>query len=170
MKKQIDQLQKGTKDQLTMVIFSGDLDKILAAFIIATGAAAMNTKVKLFFTFWGIAALRDKNKNIKKEGLLAKLFGFFLPKGDSSMKLSRLNMGGMGTNLMKNIMKKNRVPDLGELIEMAGDLEVDISVCEMSMDLMGFKKDEMIDYPNLTYSGVASFFKDAQESKVQLFI
>ena len=86
------------------------------------------------------------------------------------MKLSRLNMGGMGTNLLKNIMKKNRVPDLNELIEMAGDLDVEISVCEMSMDLMGLKKEEMIDYPNLRYSGVASFLKDAHESKIQLFI
>jgi len=170
LKEQVRSLNEGTKDQMTMVVFSGDLDKLLAAMIIATGAAAMDTQVKLFFTFWATAALRDKNKTPSGKDFMSKMFGFMLPKGSEATKLSKMNMCGMGTEMLKNLMKKKKVPNLKELIEMAGDLDVEISICEMSMDLMGFKKEEMIDYPNLKYCGVATFLKDANESKVQLFI
>jgi peroxiredoxin family protein len=170
LQNKVGQLEKGTKDQMSMVVFSGDLDKLLAALIMATGATAMDTEVKLFFTFWATAALRDKNKKVKGKNLISKLFGVMLPKGSTKVKLSQMNMMGMGTSMMKKLMKKNNVASLEDMFKMAGELGVQINICEMSMKLMGLKKEEMIDYPNLNICGVATFLVDAEESKVQLFI
>jgi len=170
LKEKITKMENGTKDQLSMVVFSGDLDKILAAMIISTGAAAYDMKVKLFFTFWAISALRDPQKSAKGKNLIEKMFGMMLPRGTNNLKLSKMHMGGMGTSMIKGIMKKHRVPSLKEMFETAGELGVEVNICEMSMNLMGFKKEEMIDYPFLTICGVATFLSDAQESKIQLFI
>ena len=161
---------QAAEDKLSMIVFSGDLDKILASFIIATGATAMGMDVVMFFTFWGTPVLRDKQKGAGGKDLMGKMFGTMLPKGVDGVKLSKMNMGGMGTSMMKSLMKKKNVASLEQLIEMAGELGVRIFVCEMSMDLMGFKHEEMIDYPNLSYCGVAKFLEEAQNSKVQLFI
>lgn len=170
LQKKVNKLEKGTKDQLTMVIFSGDLDKIIAAMIISVGAAAMDTKVKLFFTFWATAALRDPKKSIKGKTFMGKMFGMMLPKGTPKLKLSKMHMMGMGSSMIKGIMKKNNVPSLPEMFKTAGELGIEINVCEMSMNLMGMKKGEFIDYPHMTVCGVATFLADANESKVQLFI
>lgn len=170
LKERVKKLETGTKDQLSMVIFSGDLDKILAAMIISTGAAAYDMKVKLFFTFWGISALRDPKKSVKGKSLMEKMFGIMLPRGAGKVRLSKMNMGGMGTTMIKGIMKKHKVASLGEMFKTAGELGVEIHICEMSMNLMGFKKEEMIDYPGMNVCGVATFLSDAQESKIQLFI
>lgn len=170
LEKEISLLKKGTEDQLTMVIFSGDLDKLLAAMIISTGAASMGTEVKLFFTFWATSALRCRDKKVGGKNFMSKMFGFMLPKGCCAAKLSKMNMCGMGTKMLKQLMNKKNVPSLKELFDIAGDLGVKINICEMSMDLMGFKKEEMIDYPELNYCGVAGFLADANKSKVQLFI
>jgi peroxiredoxin family protein len=170
LQKKVSKLEKGTKDQLTMVIFSGDLDKIIAAMIISVGAAAMDTKVSLFFTFWATAALRDPKKSVKGKTFMGKMFGMMLPKGTPKLKLSKMHMAGMGSKMIKGIMKKNNVPSLPEMFKTAGELGVQINVCEMSMNLMGMKKEEFIDYPNLSVCGVATFLADANESKVQLFI
>lgn len=168
---QLKQLQeRQAKDQISIIVFSGDLDKVLAAMIIATGARAMDMEVKMFFTFWGTAMLRDKNKTAKGKDFMSKMFGMMLPKGSTKLKLSKMNMGGMGTDMMKNLMKKKHVASLEELIETAGELGVEINICQMSMDLMGFKKEEMIDYPYLKYVGVGTYLSDADESRVQLFI
>lgn len=170
LQKKVGKLEKGTKDQLSMVVFSGDLDKILASMIIATGAAAYDMKVNLFFTFWATAALRDPNKTVKGKSFMEKMFGIMLPKGSKKVKLSNMNMMGMGTSMIKGIMKKNNVASLEEMFKTAGELGIQINICEMSMNLMGFKKEEMIDYPNMKICGVATFLADASESKVQLFI
>ncbi len=170
LQKKVGKLEKGTKDQLSMVVFSGDLDKILASMIIATGAAAYDMKVNLFFTFWATAALRDPNKTVKGKSFMEKMFGIMLPKGSKKVKLSKMNMMGMGTSMIKGIMKKNNVASLEEMFKTAGELGIQINICEMSMNLMGFKKEEMIDYPNMKICGVATFLADASESKVQLFI
>jgi peroxiredoxin family protein len=170
LQKKVSRLEAGTKDQLSMVVFSGDLDKILAALIISTGAAAYDMKVKLFFTFWAISALRDTKKNAKGKNLMEKMFGLMLPRGAGKVKLSNMNMGGMGTAMIKGIMKKHKVASLPEMFKTAGELGVEINICEMSMNLMGFKKEEMIDYPGMNICGVATFLSDAQESKIQLFI
>lgn len=170
LKAKVDKLEKGTKDQISIVVFSGELDKLLAALIIATGATAMDTEVKLFFTFWATAALRDKKKKANGKNFMSKMFGMMLPKGSTKVKLSKMNMGGMGTAMLKSLMKKKNVASLDEMLKTAGQLGVEINICEMSMDLMGFKAEEMIDYPNLNYCGVGSYLADADESKVQLFI
>ncbi|MFZ0450926.1 MAG: DsrE/DsrF/DrsH-like family protein [Desulfatiglandaceae bacterium] len=171
LKAQLDSLSKNVaEDKLSMIVFSGDLDKVLAAFIIATGATAMGMDVVMFFTFWGTPVLRDKGKSAGGKDMMGKMFGTMLPKGVGGVKLSQMNMGGMGTMMMKSLMKKKNVASPEQLIEMAGELGVRIFICEMSMDLMGFKHEEMIDYPNLTYCGVAKFLEEAQNSKVQLFI
>ena len=102
--------------------------------------------------------------------MMGTMFGTMLPKGSEQVKLSKMNMGGMGTAMMKSLMKKKNVASLPEMISLAEELGVKIYVCEMSMDLMGFKREEMIDYEGLEFAGVATFLEEAQDSKVQLFI
>jgi len=171
LKNEIEGLSRtGTENKLAMIIFSGDLDKALAAFIIATGAVAMGMDVVMFFTFWGTPILRNKDREVGGKDFMGKMFGTMLPKGQSQVKLSKMNMGGMGTAMMKSLMKKKNVASLEQLLELAAELGVRIVVCEMSMDLMGFKREEMIDYPGLTYGGVAKFLEEAMSSRIQLFI
>ena len=161
---------KSTSNKLSMIVFSGDLDKALAAFIIGTGAAAMGMEVVMFFTFWGTPLLRDKNKSAGGKDVMGKMFGAMLPKGTSEVKLSKMNMGGMGTAMMKSLMKKKNVATLDQMLELADELGVNIYVCEMSMDLMGFKREEIIKYSNLEYCGVAKFLEEANDSRIQLFL
>ncbi len=171
LKKRIEELGEGVQeDKLSMIVFSGDMDKLLASFIIATGAAAMGMKVSMFFTFWGIAALRKENASPRKKDFMSKMFHYMLPRGANRVKLSKMNMGGMGTMMLKNLMKKKNVQSLSQLIEIAAELEVKIYICNMSMELMGFGPEDMIDYPGLEYAGVATYLAEAQESKIQLFI
>jgi peroxiredoxin family protein len=169
LKKQVNKLQTARQDQLSIAIVSGDLDKILAAMTISLAAAAMDTKVKLFFSFWALSALRDPKKKGKGKDVISKMFGMMLPK-KNGLKLSKMNMVGMGPMMIKYLMRKKNVLALNEMFEQAGELGIEIVVCEMSMDLMGFKKEEFIDYPNLSYAGAATFVGDAGESSIQLFI
>jgi peroxiredoxin family protein len=171
LKAQVDALSKQTaENKLSMVVFSGDLDKVLAAFVIATGSVAMGMEVVMFFTFWGTPVLRDKKKKVGGKDVMGKMFGAMLPSGTGDVKLSNMNMGGMGTAMMKSLMKKKNVASLEEMLDLAEELGVRIYVCEMSMDLMGFKREEFIDYKGLGFAGVATFLQEAQNSKVQLFI
>ena len=160
----------GAENKLTMIVFSGDLDKQIAAMIIATGAAAMGMKVVLFFTFWGTAALRRPHAHAAGKNFMAKMFGFMLPKGRNKLTLSKMNMAGMGTAMIKGLMKKKHVASLDQLYEVAAQLAIKIYICEMSMDLMGFKREEMIEYPELEVCGVATMLGHAKESSVQFFI
>ncbi len=171
IKSKVESLFKASpENKLSMIVFSGDLDKVLASFLIAAGAVAMGMEVVMFFTFWGTSVLRDKKKQAGEKDLMGKMFGAMLPKGACSVKLSKMNMAGMGTAMMKSLMKKKNVASLEQMIEMAGELGVQIYVCEMSMDLMGFNREEMIDYPNISFCGVAKFLEEAMNSKIQLFI
>ena len=171
LKSQIEALEKkAPENKLSMIVFSGDMDKVLASFIIATGSVAMGMDVVMFFTFWGTPVLRDKTKSVGGKDMMGKMFGAMLPKGTCEVKLSKMNMGGMGTAMMKSLMKKKNVASLEQMLELAEELGVRIFICEMSMDLMGFKREEMINYPNLIYCGVAKFLEEAQNSKIQLFI
>jgi len=170
LKDKVAGLRPGPENKLSMVVFSGDLDKLLASMIIATGAAAMGMKVVMFFTFWGTAALRDAKKQVGGKDFMSKMFGWMLPKGRNELKLSQMNMGGMGTAMLKGLMKKKNAPTLDQLFEIAAQLGVEIKVCEMSMDLMGFKHEELIDYPGMDFVGVATFLAHAKNSANQLFI
>ncbi len=171
LRAQVEALSKAAPDdKISMIGFSGDLDKVLASLIIATGAVAMGLEVVRCFTFWGPSGLRDKDKKVGGKDFMGKMFGAMLPKGACSVKLSKMNMGGMGTAMMKALMEKKNVATLEQMLEMAGELGVQIYVCEMSMDLMGFKREEMIPYPKMEFCGVAKFLEDAKGSRIQLFI
>ena len=156
-------------DQLSLVLYSGNLDMLLAGMNIATGAAAMGAEVHLFFTFWATAALRAGSYSGKRP-LLERMFGWMLPSGMSRTKLSTMNMGGLGTKMMKKRMKSKNVADLDELFEMAKEGGVRIHVCDLSMDLLGMTSDDLIDYPEMDYCGVATFLSLAMDSNVSLFI
>ena len=170
LKDRTTQLENARQDQLSIAIISGDMDKIMAGMIIALAAAAMDTKVKLFFSFWGISALRDPKKNVKGKSFISKMFGMMLPKSKNKLKLSKYNMLGMSPIIMKKLMKKQGVMSIDEMFKQAGELGVEITICEMTMNLMGFKKEEMIDYPNIRVAGAATFVADAGESAMQWMI
>ncbi len=170
LQKKVGKLEKNRKDQLSMAVVSGDFDKILATMIISLAAAAMDTQVKLFFSFWSLSALRDPKKSPKGKDFISKMFGMMLPKGKDKLSLSNMNMVGMGPMMIKMLMKKKNVLSLEEMFKQAGELGIEITVCEMSMDLMGFKKEEFIDYPHLRFAGAATFVADAGESAIQLFV
>ena len=152
----------------TIIVFSGDLDKVLASFIIANGAAAMGRPVTMFFTFWGLNVLRKANKVKVEKSFIEGMFGGMMPRGASKLKLSKMHMMGMGTRMMKGIMKKKNVSSLEELIKKAQENGVRIVACTMSMDVMGIRKEELID--NIDYAGVGTYLADAEESNVNLFI
>lgn len=170
LKERTGRLENSRKDQLSIAIVSGDMDKILAAMIISLAAATMDSQVKLFFSFWALSALRDPKKKAKEKDFISKMFGIMLPKGRNKLKLSQMNMCGLGPKMIKILMKKQNVMSLDAMFKEAAALGVEITVCEMSMNLMGFKKEEMIDYPYLRYAGATTFVADAGESSMQWFI
>lgn len=155
-------------DDKSMVVFSGDLDKALASFIIANGAAAMGRKVTMFFTFWGLNILRKREKVSVKKTFIERMFGAMMPRGAGRLKLSKMNMLGMGSAMMKGIMKKKNVSSLDSLIAQAQKNGVKIVACTMSMDVMGIHREELID--GIEYAGVASFLGAAETSDTTLFI
>ena len=148
--------ENAPEDRLALGVMSGDLDYVMAAFIVALGAAAYDMQVDMFFTFWGTAALRDPQKSVPKD-MLGKMFGAMLPNGAGKLPLSRMQMLGMGPVMIKAVMKKYGVKSLEELLADAPEFGVRIYVCTMSMELMGFKQEEFIDYPYIEYVGVGTF-------------
>ncbi|CCF15244.1 pyridine nucleotide-disulphide oxidoreductase family protein [Brevibacillus laterosporus GI-9] len=156
------------KTGATMVVFSGDLDKAMASFIIASGAASMGKKVTMFFTFWGLNILRREHAPEVEKDTLEKMFGMMMPKGANKLTLSKLNMAGMGTKMMQHVMEKKNVDSLETLMKNAQAAGVKLVACAMSMDIMGIKQEELID--GVDVAGVASYLSDAQESGLNLFI
>jgi peroxiredoxin family protein len=152
----------------TIIVFSGDLDRALAAFIIANGAAAMGDEVTMFFTFWGLNILRKPEKVPVRKGFLEALFGRMMPRGAGKLGLSRMNFGGLGTAMMKHVMKKKCIASLPELIATAREQGVKLVACTMSMDVMGIREEELID--GLEFAGVATYLGEADEANVNLFI
>lgn len=157
-----------TKENMTMVVFSGDLDKAIASFIIANGAASMDKKVTLFFTFWGINILRKSNHGPVKKNFIEKMFGFMMPKGSEKLGLSKMNMAGMGPKMIRSIMKNKNVQSLEELIKAAMDSGVEIVACQMSMDLLGIKEEELLD--GVKFGGVGYMLAESDDSNATLFI
>lgn len=152
----------------TMVVFSGDLDKSIASFIIANGAAAMGRPVTMFFTFWGLNILRRDTVVKVNKNFIEKMFGMMMPRGSKKLKLSKMNMGGIGGKLIRGIMKKKNVASLEELIEQAKANGVKLVACSMSMDVMGIKQEELID--GVEIGGVAYMLGEAEQSNMSLFI
>ena len=152
----------------TIIVFDGDMDKVLASFVIANGALAMGRPVTMFFTFWGLNALR-RTENVKvRKNLIEKMFGFMLPRGAGKLKLSKMNMGGMGTAMMKGIMKDKNIDSLETMMKKAMENGVKIIACSMSMDVMGIRPEELID--GVEIGGVGTYLGAAEESDVNLFI
>ena len=151
---------------MTMVVFSGDLDKAIAAFIIANGALTMGKKVTMFFTFWGLSIL--KKKNLTKKSFIEKMFAMMLPKNSQDLPVSKMNFFGIGAKMIRSIMKKKNIMSLEELMKKAKDLGVNITACTMSMDVMGISKEELID--GISYGGVGQYLGEAEKSNNNLFI
>jgi len=162
------QIAAPAKDNKTIVVFSGDLDKAMAAFIIANGAAAMGKKVTLFFTFWGLNILRKPEHIPVEKSFIDKMFGFMMPRGSTALKLSNMNMLGMGTQMMRMVMKNKNVSSLEELIQSAMDAGIEIVACQMSLDVMGLKHEELLD--GVKVGGVGYYLSEAEDSNVNLFI
>ncbi|WP_296667693.1 FAD-dependent oxidoreductase [Demequina sp.] len=156
------------KNKTSMVVFSGDLDKVLAAFIIANGAVAMGDEVSMFFTFWGLNALRKTNPPRREKKAMEKMFGAMMPRGAEKLTLSQMHMAGAGTSMIKSVMKKNDVQSLPELIRSAQDGGARLLGCTMTMDLLGMAQSDLIDGVEL--AGVAAFLGEANESGTTLFI
>lgn len=154
-------------DRATIVVFSGDFDRLMAAFIIATGAVAMGLEVSMYFTFWGLTALKKKTLFAKKT-LPEQMVSMMIPSGPGSVGTSRLNMMGMGPAFFKMLMKQNHVETLPDLITLAQEMEVKMIACQMSMGVMGIKEDELFD--DIEYGGVATYLGDSTDSKLTLFI
>ncbi|MFD1928241.1 DsrE/DsrF/DrsH-like family protein [Sporosarcina siberiensis] len=152
----------------TIVLFSGDYDKAMAAYIIANGAAAYDHEVTIFHTFWGINALRKQGFVPVKKGYLEKMFGWMMPRGAEKLGLSKMQMAGMGPKMIKHVMKKHNALTLTQLIEMAQEQEIKMVSCTMTMDLLGLQQDELLD--GIEYAGVAAYLADAQDGNVNLFI
>ena len=152
----------------TMVVFSGDLDKAIASMIIANGAVAMGKEVTIFFTFWGLNILRKSEKQNVSKGFIETMFGKMMPRGIDHLKLSKMNMGGLGTKMMHRVMKAKNVNTLDELIHSAMDSGVKFVACTMSMDIMGIKEEELID--GVEFGGVAAYLGATEESNHNLFI
>lgn len=152
----------------TFVVFSGDLDKAIASFIMANGAAAMGRPVTMFFTFWGVSILRRPEKVCVKKSLIGKMFGFMMPRGSKKLGLSRMNFGGIGAKMIRAVMKQNGVSSLEELIKSARQKGVKFVACQMSMELMGITAEELIDGVEL--GGVATMLGSTEKSDLTYFI
>lgn len=156
------------KKRTTIVLFSGDYDKAMAAYIIANGAAAYDHEVTIFHTFWGINALRKQEPVAVKKGFLEKMFAKMMPRGAEKLGLSKMQMLGMGPKMIKHVMNKHNALTLTQLVEMAREQDIKLVTCTMTMDLLGLQKEELLD--GIEYAGVAAYLADAEDGNVNLFI
>lgn len=162
------EISRNNADNKTLIVFSDDLDKALASFVIANGAASTGKKVTMFFTFWGLNVIKKQHKPTVTKDIFGKMFGWMLPTHSGKLKLSKMNMGAAGSWMMRLIMKRKRIDSLESLIQQAIDNGVEMIACTMSMDVMGVQKEELMD--NVTLGGVASYLERAEEANVNLFI
>ena len=162
-------LQTAKSERVTIVLLSGDLDRAMAAFIIATGAAAMGMKVTMFFTFWGLNTIRRQGASSQAKDWLRRMFGFLNKGGAEQLPLSRFHFGGLGTRMMQKVMKQNKMPGVPELMETALDLGVRFIACTTTMGLMGISKETLIDGID-QFAGVTTYLAEAKQGSVNLFI
>lgn len=155
----------GVKDDKTIIVFSGDFDKVMAAFVIANGALAMGKKVTMFFTFWGLNAIRKPQRTGIRKKLLETMFEWMMPRGSRNLKLSNMNMLGIGTKLMRKIMADKNISSLEELIAGAQAQGVRILACQMSMDAMGLRREELLD--GVETVGVGTFLGASEEGNIK---
>ena len=167
LKQSVSNTAEANNDK-TFIVFSGDLDKTIASFIMANGAAAMGRNVTMFFTFWGLNILRSVKKAKVRKTFIEKMFGIMMPRGTKKLGLSRMNMLGAGPKMIRWIMKKKGISSLEQLIDDAKAHGVKIVACQMSMDIMGIRQEELIDGVEL--GGVATFIGAGEKSDISLFI
>jgi peroxiredoxin family protein len=167
--REIAAVREGTVDQrAAIVLFSGDLDKALAALVIATGAAAAGLETTIFFTFWGLSVLKKKGAAGGAKGLKERMFAMMTPRSSEGLGTSKLNFAGMGSRMLRAMMKDKNIASLEELIEVARDLGVRFMACTMSMDAMGITREELLG--GIEYGGVAAYMAEAVRSRVTLFV
>jgi peroxiredoxin family protein len=162
-------LRASKPEKVTIVLLSGDMDRAMAAFIIATGAAAMGMQVTVFFTFWGLNTIRRKGATSSAKDWLRRMFGLLNTGGADSLPLSRFHFWGLGTKMMKKVMKQNRMPGVPELMGTALDLGVRFIACTTTMGLMGITKDTLIEGID-QFAGVTTYLAEAKQGSVNLFI
>ncbi len=156
-------------DKVTLVMFSGELDKALAAFNIATGAASMGMDVSIFFTFWGLNILKKERPVSSSKNILKRMMGILNKGGANKLKLSKFNMFGLGTRIMKKFMKEHKMPSVDEMIKLSKEMGVKLIACTITMGIMDVSKDNLIDEID-SFAGVATFLSEAKESEINLFI
>ncbi len=161
-------LNSSTANNKNIIVFSGDLDKAIASFIIANTAASMGRKVSMFFTFWGLSILRKPEKIKVEKDFMSKMFGGMMPRGSQRLSLSKMNMGGMGAKMIRGVMKNKNIDSLESLIKASLNNGVELLACTMSMDVMGIKMEELID--GVKPAGAAAMLANAEESDMSLFI
>jgi peroxiredoxin family protein len=168
LEQRLAQVEERTpEDRVALVVFSGDLDKVLGAFVIATGAAAMGQQVSMFFTFWGLSVLR-KDTDLGDKTLFQRMMAVMSPGSSKSLPVSKMNYFGVGAKMLRSMMKEKNVSSLEEMIALARDLGVRMIACEMSRDVMGIKESELVG--GIECGGVASFLADSLKSRTSLFI
>ena len=159
--------ERTPEDRVAIVVFSGDLDRVLAAFVIATGAAAMGQQVSMFFTFWGLSVLK-KGSEFSGKTFFQKAMAMMSPSSSLELPVSKMNYFGVGAKMLRTMMKEKNVSSLEDMIALARELGVRAIACEMSRDVMGIKDSELV--AGLEHGGVASFLADSLKSRTSLFI
>ena len=167
LEKRLASLEERSEDRVTIVVFSGDLDRVLAAFIIATGAAAMGQQASMFFTFWGLSVVK-KETSFEGKTVFQKMMAIMSPDSSQALPVSKMNYFGAGAKMLRTMMKQKNVSSLEDLIALAREMGVRMIACEMSRDVMGIQQSELM--PGLECSGVAAFLGDALSSRASLFI
>jgi peroxiredoxin family protein len=169
LERQIAELRdRVPEDRAAIIVFSGDLDKVMASFVLATGAAAAGLETTMFFTFWGLSVLKKKGGPSGSKGLKERMFAMMTPSGSEKLGTSKLNFFGVGASMLRAMMKDKGIASLEELIALAKELGVKMTACTMSMDAMGISKEELAS--GLEYGGVATFMADASRARVSLFV
>jgi peroxiredoxin family protein len=169
LEQKLEALRERTVDnRATIILFSGDLDKALASFVLATGAAAAGLETSMFFTFWGLSVLKKKGAQGGAKNLKERMFAMMTPASSESLGTSKMNFFGMGSVMLRSMMRDKQIASLEELMAIARDLGVRMMACTMSMDAMGVTREELVE--GLEYGGVAAYMADASQSRVTLFI
>jgi peroxiredoxin family protein len=164
-----DLRERTPQDKATIIVFSGDLDKLLASLVLATGAAAAGLETTMFFTFWGLSALKKKGApKLSRKSLKEKMFAMMTPSSTESMGVSKLNFFGMGAAMLRTMMKEKNVSSVEEMMDMARELGVKMIACTMSMDVMGVEREQLAD--DVELGGVAAFMAEAAHARVSLFL
>ncbi|HEY3196879.1 MAG TPA: DsrE/DsrF/DrsH-like family protein [Nitrospirales bacterium] len=163
------ELEEKKPERVTLVVLSGDMDRVMAAFIIATGAASMGMQVTMFFTFWGLNAIRRPGTTGKAKDWLRRSFGAFNKAGAENLPLSRFHFWGLGTRMMKLVMKQQRMPGVPELMEVAKDLGVKFIACTTTLGMMGIGKETLMEGVD-QLAGVSTYLAEAKDAQVNLFI